>query len=112
MAWKVEVHLEDHLDDGTVDEASLSPSTAMSTRSISPLATPKSYARRCAPPPPQPKAIRGVARTIGARSKRTRTSGSDPDTAKIRASAKHNGLPASDRGRIHQRIRNAYYTAH
>jgi hypothetical protein len=47
----------------------------------------------------------------GTRSIRTRSTSSDPDTAKIRAWAKANGHPVSDRGRIHQHIRDAYYAA-
>nr|WP_277551869.1 histone-like nucleoid-structuring protein Lsr2 [Kocuria oceani] len=43
---------------------------------------------------------------------RERASGSNPDTAKIRAWAKENGHEVSDRGRIHQTVKNAYYAAH
>jgi hypothetical protein len=47
------------------------------------------------------------ARTTGPRS----TSGSNPETAKIRAWAKENGHEVSDRGRIHQSVQDAYYAA-
>ena len=43
---------------------------------------------------------------------RARASSSDPDTAKIRVWAKENGHEVSDRGRIHQSIKDAYYVAH
>jgi hypothetical protein len=40
-----------------------------------------------------------------------RTAESDLDTANIRPWAKDNGHAVSDRGRIHQHIRDAYYAA-
>ena len=52
-----------------------------------------------------------------AQSKSTRTtgpsssSGGNPETAKIRAWAKENGYEVSDRGRIHQSVKDAYYAA-
>ncbi|MFI7482459.1 Lsr2 family protein [Kocuria sp. M1R5S2] len=46
------------------------------------------------------------ARTTGPRS-----SGGNPETAKIRAWAKENGYEVSDRGRVHQSIKDAYYAA-
>ncbi|MUN64657.1 Lsr2 family protein [Kocuria sediminis] len=51
-----------------------------------------------------------------AQSKPTRTttspsSGGNPETAKIRAWAKDNGYKVSDRGRIHQSVKDAYYAA-
>jgi hypothetical protein len=53
------------------------------------------------------KAGRTQARSAGARASK-----SDPDTAKIRAWAKENGHEVSDRGRIHQSVKDAYYAAH
>ena len=53
------------------------------------------------------KAGRTQARSTGARASK-----SDPDTAKIRAWAKENGHEVSDRGRIHQSVKDAYYAAH
>lgn len=47
------------------------------------------------------------ARTAGPRS----STGSNPETAKIRAWAKENGHQVSDRGRIHQYVKDAYYAA-
>ena len=55
---------------------------------------------------------RKTTRRGGTRSPRSRASNSDPDTAKIRAWAKDNGHEVSDRGRIHQSIKDAYYAAH
>ncbi|MEX3510821.1 Lsr2 family protein [Kocuria carniphila] len=46
-------------------------------------------------------------RTSGPRS----SSGGNPETAKIRAWAKENGYEVSDRGRIHQPVKDAYYAA-
>lgn len=51
-----------------------------------------------------------------AQSKSTRTTGprsssSSSETAKIRAWAKENGHQVSDRGRIHQSVKDAYYAA-
>ncbi|WP_298590511.1 Lsr2 family protein [uncultured Kocuria sp.] len=39
------------------------------------------------------------------------SSGGNPETAKIRAWAKDNGHQVSDRGRIHQSVKDAYYAA-
>lgn len=41
----------------------------------------------------------------------TRSSGGNPKTAKIRAWAKENGYEVSNRGRIHQSVKDAYYAA-
>ena len=46
-------------------------------------------------------------RATGTRS----STGGNPETAKIRAWAKENGYEVSDRGRIHQSIKDAYYAA-
>ena len=48
-----------------------------------------------------------AARTTGAHS----STGGNPETAKIRAWAKENGYEVSDRGRIHQSVKDAYYAA-
>jgi hypothetical protein len=108
MAQKVEIHLEDDLDGGPADdtiqfsldgrdyEIDLSNTNAEKLR----------------------EALRPYAETgrkatrSGARGTRSRASGSDPDTAKIRAWAKENGYEVSDRGRIHQTVKDAYYAAH
>lgn len=47
------------------------------------------------------------ARASGTRS----SSGGNPETAKIRAWAKKSGYEVSDRGRIHQSVKDAYYAA-
>lgn len=110
MAQKVEVHLEDDLDSGPADdtvtfaldgkdyEIDLSTSNAEKLReTLRPFA----------------EAGRKTTRSSGgARGTRSRGSGSDPDTAKIRAWAKENGHEVSDRGRIHQSVKDAYYAAH
>ena len=108
MAQKVEVHLEDDLDGGPADhtltfaldgkdyEIDLSTTNADKLReALRPFA----------------EAGRKTTRSGGARNTRTRASGSDPDTAKIRAWAKENGHDVSDRGRIHQTVKDAYYAA-
>jgi hypothetical protein len=46
-------------------------------------------------------------RTTGARS----SSGGNPETVKIRACAKVNGYEVSDRGRIHQSVKDAFSAA-
>jgi hypothetical protein len=108
-AQKVQVHLEDDLDDGPADhtltfaldgkdyEIDLSTTNAQKLREVL-----RPYAA----------ASRKTTRGGGYRCTRTRPAGSDPDTAKIRAWAKANGHQVFDRGRIHQHIRDAYYTAH
>ena len=109
MAQKVEVHLEDDLDGGPAEdtvtfaldgkeyEIDLSSTNAEKLRE----------ALR-----PYVEAGRKTTRGGGARNARSRASGSDPDTAKIRAWAKENGHEVSDRGRIHQSVKDAYYAAH
>lgn len=109
MAQKVEVHLEDDLDGGPANdtinfaldgkdyEIDLSTTNAEKLRgALRPFA----------------EAGRKTTRGAGARRTRTRTTGNDPDTAKIRAWAKENGPEVSDRGRIHQTVKDAYYAAH
>ena len=109
MAQKVQVHLEDDLDGGPADttltfaldgkdyEIDLSTTNAERLRE----------ALR-----PFMGAGRKTTRGAGARSTRSRASGSNPDTAKIRVWAKENGHEVSDRGRIHQTVKDAYYAAH
>ena len=48
-----------------------------------------------------------TTRATGPRS----SSGGNPETAKIRAWAKEHGYEVSDRGRIHQSVKDAYYAA-
>ena len=109
MAQKVQVHLEDDLDGGPADttltfaldgkdyEIDLSEANAEKLRE----------ALR-----PFTEAGRKATRSGSPRGLRPRASSSDPDTAKIRAWAKENGHEVSDRGRIHQSIKDAYYAAH
>ncbi|MEX5271497.1 Lsr2 family protein [Kocuria sabuli] len=109
MAQKVEVHLEDDLDGGPADhtltfaldgrdyEIDLSDTNAEKLReALRPFVT----AARKAP-------------TGNGRTKRaTSASSSSAETAKIRAWAKEHGRQVSDRGRIHQSVKDAYYAAH
>ncbi|MEX5271563.1 Lsr2 family protein [Kocuria sabuli] len=109
MAQKVEVHLEDDLDGGPAEhtitfaldgkdyEIDLSDTNADKLREA---LRPYAAVGR--------KATRGG----GTRSTGTRTPKGDSDTAKIRAWAKENGHEVSDRGRIHQSVKDAYYAAH
>jgi hypothetical protein len=109
MAQKVEVHLQDDLDGGPAEhtvtfaldgkdyEIDLSTTNTEKLRE-----TLRPYA----------DAGRKTTRSSAPRSTRDRASGIDPDTAKIRAWAKENGHEVSDRGRIHQSVKDAYYTAH
>jgi hypothetical protein len=110
MAQKVHVHLEDDLDGGPADdtvtfaldgkdyEIDLSTTNAEKLREVL---------------RPFAEAGRKTARSDGGpRGTRSRATGSDPDTAKIRAWAKENGHEVSDRGRIHQSVKDAYYAAH
>lgn len=108
MAQKVEVRLEDDLDGGPAEdtiafsldgkeyEIDLSTTNAEKLREA---LRPFAEAGR--------KTTRG-----GARGTRGRPSGSGSDTAKIRSWAKENGHEVSDRGRIHQAVKDAYYAAH
>ncbi len=108
MAQTVQIHLEDDLDGGPADhtvsfaldgkdyEIDLSDANAEKLRE----------ALR-----PYVAAGRKTTRS-GTRSPGTRATGSNSDTAKIRAWAKEHGHEVSDRGRIHQHIREAYYAAH
>ena len=82
MAQKVEVRLEDQRGEATRSAAAL---RGHRPQGLSHLRHPQ----RLDPPP-----------------------STDPDTAKIRAWAKDNGHPVSDRGRIHQSVKDAYYAAH
>jgi hypothetical protein len=109
MAQKVEVHLEDDLDGGPADttltfaldgkdyEIDLSDANAEKLREL--LRPFVAVAR---------KAPTGQGR----RKRATGTSNPAGETARIRAWAKDNGHQVSDRGRIHQSVRDAYYAAH
>ena len=109
MAQTVQIHLEDDLDGGPANhtltfaldgkdyEIDLSEANAEKLRE----------ALR-----PYVAAGRKTARGGSPRGTRTRASNGDPDTARIRAWAKENGHQVSDRGRIHQSVKDAYYAAH
>lgn len=109
MAQKVEVHLEDDLDGGPADhtltfaldgkdyEIDLSTTNTKKLREVL---------------RPYTGAGRKATRSSGTRSSSNRAAKGDPDTAKIRAWAKKNGHEVSDRGRIQQSVREAYYATH
>ena len=113
MAQKVKIILEDDLDGGPAEETirfgldggsyeiDLSSANAARLRdAIRPFAA---KARR----------VQGAQRTPGrpAGSRNTGPVKRNPETAAIRQWAKEQGLPVSDRGRIHQDIQDKYYAA-
>ena len=109
MAQSVQIILEDDLEGGEADETvqfsldgkdyEIDLSTANAEKLREALR-------------PYAAAGRKAGRTTTARSTGARAPKSDPDTAKIRAWAKENGHEVSDRGRIHQSVKDAYYAAH
>ena len=108
MAQSVQIILEDDLEGGPADETvqfgldgrqyEIDLSTANAEKLREALRPFAASGRRA-----QGKS----ARVTGSRS----SSGGNPETAKIRAWAKENGHQISDRGRIHQSIKDAYYAA-
>jgi len=108
MAQSVQIILEDDLEGGPAEETvqfgvdgrqyEIDLSTANAEKLREALRPFAAAGRRA-----QSKSTR----TTGARS----SSGSKSDTAKIRAWAKENGHQVSDRGRIHQSVKDAYYAA-
>ena len=108
MAQSVKIILEDDLEGGPAEETvqfgldgrqyEIDLSTANAEKLREALRPYVSSGRRT-----QGKSTR----TAGPRS----SSGGNPETAKIRAWAKENGHQISDRGRIHQSIKDAYYAA-
>lgn len=108
MAQSVQIILEDDLEGGPADETvqfgldgrqyEIDLSTANAEKLREALRPYVSSGRRT-----QGKSTR----TAGPRS----SSGGNPETAKIRAWAKENGYEVSDRGRIHQSVKDAYYAA-
>ena len=108
MAQSVQIILEDDLEGGPADqtvqfgldgrqyEIDLSAANAERLReALRPYVT---SGRRAQNKP---------VRTTTSRS----SSGGNPETAKVRAWAQENGYEVSDRGRIPQQIREAYYAA-
>lgn len=108
MAQKVAVHLVEDLDGGPADrtltfaldgkhyEIDLSEANAELLRDV---LRPFMAAARKAPT------------SDGRRKRATGTSSPASETAAIRAWAKDNGHRVSDRGRIHQSVKDAYYAA-
>ena len=107
MAQSVKIILEDDIEGGPADETvqfgldgrqyEIDLSTANAEKLREALRLYAAAGRRAQGKP---------ARTI-----RPRSSGGNPETAKIRAWAKENGHQVSDRGRIHQSVKDAYYAA-
>ena len=108
MAQSVQIILEDDLEGGPADETvqfgldgrqyEIDLSTANAEKLREALRPYVASGRRAQGKP---------ARAAGPRS----SSGGNPETAKIRAWAKENGYEVSDRGRIHQSVKDAYYAA-
>jgi len=108
MAQSVKIILEDDLEGGPAEETvqfgldgrqyEIDLSTANAEKLREALRPFAAAGRRA-----QSKSTRAT----GARS----FSGGNPETAKIRAWAKENGYEVSDRGRIHQSVKDAYYAA-
>ena len=108
MAQKVEVHLEDDLDGGPADDT---VTFALDSKDYKiDLSTANAEKLREALRP-YTDAGRKTTRSGGASGTRSRASGSDPDTAKIRACTKENGHDVCDRGCIHHSNQDAYYAA-
>ena len=108
MAQSVQIILEDDLEGGPAEETvqfgldgrqyEIDLSTANAEKLREALRPYAAAGRRAQSKP---------TRATGTRS----SSGGNPETAKIRAWAKENGHQISDRGRIHQSIKDAYYAA-
>ena len=108
MAQSVQIILEDDLEGGPAEETvqfgldgrqyEIDLSTANAEKLWEALRPYTAAGRR----------VQGNAtRATGPRS----STGGNPETAKIRAWAKENGYEVSDRGRIHQSVKDAYYAA-
>ena len=108
MAQSVQIILEDDLEGGPADETvqfgldgrqyEIDLSTANAEKLREALRPYAAAGRRTQGKP---------TRAPGPRS----STGGNPETAKIRAWAKENGYEVSDRGRIHQSVKDAYYAA-
>ena len=109
MAQKVHIQLEDDIDGGPAEETI---TFALDGRGYEIELSASNTEKLREALRPFVASGRKTTRGGGSRGSRTRASSSDPDTAKIRAWAKENGHPVSDRGRIHQSIKDAYYAAH
>ncbi|MFI7582038.1 Lsr2 dimerization domain-containing protein [Kocuria kalidii] len=108
MAQSVQIILEDDLEGGPADETvqfgldgrqyEIDLSTANAEKLREALRPYAAAGRRA-----QGKTARATGPRFSA--------GGNPETAKIRAWAKENGYEVSDRGRIHQSVKDAYYAA-
>jgi len=107
MAQSVQIILEDDLEGGPAEETvqfgldgrqyEIDLSTVNAEKLREALRPYAAAGRRAQSKPP--------------RTTTSRPSGGNPETAKIRAWAKDNGYEVSDRGRIHQSVKDAYYAA-
>lgn len=113
MAQTVKIILEDDLDGGPADETVY---FGLGDRQYEiDLSEDNAEKLREAMRPFIAKARRAQARDGAkpARGAGARPAGKgNPDTPAIRKWAKDQGMPVSDRGRIHQDVQNAYYEAH
>ncbi|MFI7582047.1 Lsr2 dimerization domain-containing protein [Kocuria kalidii] len=112
MAQKVEVHLEDDLDGGPADNT---VSLALDGKDYEIDLSDANAERLREALQPFVAAVRKAPVGTNGRRKRTTGAGSSSsagETAGIRAWAKENGHQVSDRGRIHQSVKDTYYAAH
>jgi hypothetical protein len=108
LAQSVKIILEDDLEGGPAEETvqfgldgrqyEIDLSTANAEKLREAL---RPYAAAGRRPQGKPARATGIRSSVGG----------NPETAKIRAWAKENGYEISDRGRIHQSIKDAYYAA-
>ncbi|MGK7222787.1 histone-like nucleoid-structuring protein Lsr2 [Kocuria flava] len=109
MAQKVEVHLEDDLDGGPADHT---VSFALDGRDYEiDLSDANAERLRDALRPFVAASRKAPVGATGRRQRTTGTSTSSGETAAIRAWAKQHGHQVSDRGRIYQTVKEAYYAA-
>jgi hypothetical protein len=109
VAQKVQIHLEDDLDGGPADDT---PTFALDGKEYGvDLSTTNAEKLREALRPFMTAARKAPTGTGGRRKRTTGTTAPSTETAKIRAWAKEHGHQVSDRGRIHQSIKDAYYAA-
>ncbi|MEX5265227.1 Lsr2 family protein [Kocuria sp. CPCC 205231] len=109
MAQKVKVHLEDDLDGGP---ANTSLTFALDGRGYEIDLSDANAEKLHEVLRPFMAAARKAPTGQGRRTRATGTSSSAGETAAIRVWAKEHGHPVSDRGRIHQSVKDAYYSTH
>lgn len=108
MAQSVQIILEDDLEGGPADET---VQFGVDSRQYEiDLSTTNAEKLREALCPYAASGRRAQGKPTRATGPRSSTGG-NPETAKIRAWAKDNRYEVSDRGRIHQSVKDAYYAA-